>query len=64
MARLLCWVGRHSWTIQVAEGESYKVCSECGKIWKASLGPDSGYSASLDSEAEGDRADKGAGGIG
>jgi hypothetical protein len=28
---LSCWVGRHSWTTRVEQGESYKVCSKCGK---------------------------------
>jgi hypothetical protein len=28
--RLTCWLGRHTWTTRVAEGESYKVCSGCG----------------------------------
>jgi hypothetical protein len=29
--KLSCWVGRHSWTTRVDQGESYKVCSACGK---------------------------------
>ena len=32
MAKMLsCWVGRHSWTTRVEQGESYEVCSNCGK---------------------------------
>ena len=29
--KLSCWLGRHTWTTRVAEGESHKVCSACGK---------------------------------
>ena len=29
--KLSCWIGRHTWTTQVEQGESYKVCSVCGK---------------------------------
>ena len=29
--KLSCWVGRHALTTQVEQGESYKVCSACGK---------------------------------
>ncbi len=32
MKKVSCWLGRHSWTHQVEEGESYTVCSACGKI--------------------------------
>ena len=30
--KLMCWLGRHSWMTRVEGGESYKVCSECGKM--------------------------------
>jgi hypothetical protein len=39
MKRLACWVGRHNWTTHVEHGESYRVCSACGKIPK---GPGNG----------------------
>ena len=26
-----CWLGRHVWTTRVEKGESYQVCSACGK---------------------------------
>ena len=29
--KLSCWIGRHAWTTRVEQGESYKVCSVCGK---------------------------------
>ena len=29
--RLSCWIGRHIWVTRVEQGESYKVCSACGK---------------------------------
>ena len=31
MKPLSCWVGRHLWTTRVEQGESYTVCSNCGK---------------------------------
>jgi hypothetical protein len=31
MKKLACRLGRHEWTTRVEEGESYKVCSSCGK---------------------------------
>ena len=32
MARKLsCWLRRHVWTTRVEKGESYKICSACGK---------------------------------
>jgi len=32
MKSLACIVGRHRWTIRVEDGESYDVCSRCGKM--------------------------------
>jgi hypothetical protein len=32
MKRLACIFGGHSWAIQVEDGESYDVCSRCGKL--------------------------------
>jgi hypothetical protein len=29
--KLSCWVGRHTWATRVTQGETYKVCSACGK---------------------------------
>jgi hypothetical protein len=29
--KLACKLGRHDWTTRVEEGESYKVCANCGK---------------------------------
>ena len=29
--KLSCRIGRHAWTTRVEQGESYKVCSVCGK---------------------------------
>ena len=29
--KLACWIGRHTWVTRVEQGESYKVCSACGK---------------------------------
>jgi len=29
--RLGCRLGRHSWTTRVGQGETYEVCSSCGK---------------------------------
>ena len=31
MKRLSCWLGRHTWTSHVEKGESFMVCSACGK---------------------------------
>ena len=31
MKRLSCWLGRHRWANHVEKGESYVVCSACGK---------------------------------
>lgn len=31
MKRFSCWLGRHAWTNHVEEGETYVVCSACGK---------------------------------
>jgi hypothetical protein len=39
MKRLACIFGRHRWETHTEQGESYKVCSACGKIPK---GPTSG----------------------
>jgi hypothetical protein len=30
--KLGCTLGRHDWTTRVEGGESYKVCSSCGKL--------------------------------
>jgi hypothetical protein len=32
MKKLACRLGRHEWTTRVERGESYKVCSSCGKF--------------------------------
>jgi hypothetical protein len=32
MKRLACIFGGHRWTIRVEDGESYDVCSRCGKL--------------------------------
>ena len=29
---LSCWLGRHSWTSRADHGESYEICSVCGKL--------------------------------
>jgi hypothetical protein len=34
MKSLACIFGRHRWTIQVARGDEYNVCSRCGKVPK------------------------------
>jgi hypothetical protein len=31
MKRLACWLGRHRWKSVVEDGESYTLCSACGK---------------------------------
>jgi hypothetical protein len=31
MKRLACMFGRHKWETHIEQGESYKVCSVCGK---------------------------------
>jgi len=31
LSKLSCWLGRHTWTNRVENGESYMVCSACGK---------------------------------
>jgi hypothetical protein len=36
MKRLAWWLGRHDWTTRVEGGESYKVCTACGKTPRAS----------------------------
>jgi len=36
--KLACRLGRHDWTRHVEEGESYKVCANCGKTPRASRG--------------------------
>ena len=36
--KLWCWFGRHSWTTQMAQGESVKVCSECGTTPRRGMG--------------------------
>ena len=36
MKRLACIVGRHNWATVTGQGQSYRVCSECGKIPKLS----------------------------
>jgi hypothetical protein len=36
--KLACRLGRHDWTTRVEEGESYKVCANCGKPPRASRG--------------------------
>ena len=28
--KLSCWVGRHTWTTRVEQGEAHRVCSKCG----------------------------------
>jgi hypothetical protein len=28
---LACRIGRHDWTTRIEQGESYKVCTACGK---------------------------------
>ena len=33
-----CWLGRHTWTNHVEKGESYKVCSACGKAPRGQTG--------------------------
>ena len=33
-----CWLGRHTWTTHTEKGESYKVCSACGKTPRNSDG--------------------------
>jgi hypothetical protein len=35
-----CWIGRHSWTTRKEQGESYKVCSTCGKTGDIKGDPD------------------------
>lgn len=41
MKSLACIVGRHNWTTETEQGQSYRVCSECGKIPKTPGGLDS-----------------------
>ena len=36
--KLACRLGRHDWTTHVEEGESYKVCANCGKTPRAPRG--------------------------
>ena len=49
-----CWVGRHAWTTRVAQGESYTVCSKCGKtktppgVKKAMRRPSADYGGPAD----------------
>ena len=38
MKRLACIVGRHNWTTVAEQGESYRMCSACGKIPKDPTG--------------------------
>jgi len=30
--KLSCWLGRHEWTTRIEQGQSYKICSICGKM--------------------------------
>jgi hypothetical protein len=36
--RLSCWLGRHTWTDRVEQGERYEVCSACGTSPRAAKG--------------------------
>jgi len=38
--RLSCWLGRHAWSTRVEQGQSYQVCSDCGKTPKPRSGQD------------------------
>ena len=48
--RFSCWLGRHDLTTRVEQGESYTVCSKCGKTPRGAEKPielhpaDSSYS--------------------
>jgi len=41
MKPLACIVGRHNWTTVREQGQSYQVCSDCGKMPKPRGGLDS-----------------------
>jgi hypothetical protein len=36
--KLACWVGRHTWTTRVEQGESITVCAACGKTPRGGKG--------------------------
>jgi len=57
MKRLARIVGRHRWTTVIERGESYRVCSACGKIPK---GPRSGPRGSGAVETPGEGGSPGA----
>ncbi len=42
--KLSCWIGRHTWVTRVEQGESYKVCSACGKPPRGGKGDITGTS--------------------
>ena len=55
--RFSCWSGRHDLTTRVEQGESYTVCSKCGKTPRGAekhighQAPDSSYSGAHINEA-------------
>jgi hypothetical protein len=66
MKRLACIFGGHRWTIRVEDGESYDVCSRCGKLppqYRPSGAEGFGgfYADERDGDLSGIRGDGGAG---
>lgn len=64
--KLACRFGRHEWTTRVEGGESYKVCSSCGKLAAVTgeqpglpgWAPDSGRGGGNPGEAPSDRLEE------
>ena len=43
--KLSCWIGQHTWVTRMEQGESYEVCSACGKPRRGGKGDIKGTSA-------------------
>ena len=54
MKRIACIFGRHRWTIQVENGESYDVCSRCGKLPQFRRSGTEGFGGFYSDERDGD----------
>ena len=65
MKRLACIFRGHSWTIRVEEGESYDVCSRCGKLPQSRPTGAEGFGGFYADERDGDLSKlRGEGGAG
>ncbi|MFL5936960.1 MAG: hypothetical protein ACJ744_01415 [Gaiellaceae bacterium] len=65
MKRLVCIFRGHRWTIRVEDGDSYDVCSRCGKLPQSRAPGAEGFGGFYADERDGDlsqiRGDGGAG---